>query len=116
MSLTSSFPIRPFFFGFKSIGVLTKADALLPGEHDRWIEILRNKRYPLKLGYFVCKQPGAADLKLNNSFAHSRAAEKTYFNTTTPWSTLPFDIQAKFGTDKLTAFLSERLSQYISEK
>ncbi|GAA6061393.1 hypothetical protein JCM10212_000653 [Sporobolomyces blumeae] len=102
--------------GSRTIGVLTKADTLQEGEHERWFQVLRNERAKLSNGYYVTKQPGAADLGKNLSFEVAREAEKKFFLSTAPWTSLPAELQRRLGTPKLTVDLSSKLSSYIKTK
>lgn len=43
--------------GRRTIGVLTKADTIEHETHDRWLPIMKNEQYPLRLGYFVVVNP-----------------------------------------------------------
>ncbi|GAA5887910.1 hypothetical protein JCM6882_000799 [Rhodosporidiobolus microsporus] len=47
----------------RTIGVLTKADTLGPGEHESWLAMLEGRENALVNDYFVTKQPDQADLK-----------------------------------------------------
>ncbi|GAA6008899.1 hypothetical protein JCM11491_003826 [Sporobolomyces phaffii] len=102
--------------GKRTIGVLTKPDTLQEGEHDRWLQVLRGERARLVNGYFSTKQPGAADLAKNLSFEDAREAEKNFFLSTQPWSSLSSEVQRRLGTAKLTEYLSDKLSTYIKQK
>lgn len=92
-------------------GVLTKADTVQDGEHDKWLDVVEGRRYHLQLGYFCTKQP----LKLDLSFEESRSEEVAFFKRTEPWKSFGAGIQQRYGTDSLISFLSGRLSQYISD-
>ena len=95
---------------------MTKPDTLQEGEHDRWLQVLRGDRARLVNGYFSTKQPGAADLGKNLSFEAAREAEKNFFLSKEPWSSLPAELQRRLGTPKLTEYLSNKLSSYIKQK
>lgn len=43
--------------GSRTIGVLTKADTIEAETHDRWLPIMKNEMYSLRLGYFVVVNP-----------------------------------------------------------
>ncbi|GAA5955061.1 hypothetical protein JCM3765_003176 [Sporobolomyces pararoseus] len=102
--------------GKRTVGVLTKADAVQEGEHARWIGILSGQRARLLNGYFATKLPGAADLDKNLTFEEAREKERNFFSSTSPWSELKDDIRRRLGIPKLTAYLSEKLSSYIKTK
>lgn len=96
--------------------MLTKADTLQEGEHQRWIQILQGQRAKLSNGYFATRLPGAADLGKNLTFDAARVAEKDFFNSTAPWSTIPTELRRRLGIPNLTTYLSEKLSSYIKSK
>ncbi|KAL8278369.1 hypothetical protein RQP46_009261 [Phenoliferia psychrophenolica] len=103
--------------GGRTIGVLTKADTVGPGEHKRWFEVIRNERFALKHGYFCTKQPSQADLDSESSqassHAHAREEELRFFDKTSPWTELDTDAKARLGTGALSNFLSSQLVQLI---
>ena len=37
--------------GLRTIGILTKVDTIEHGLESNWIDILENRKYPLRLGY-----------------------------------------------------------------
>lgn len=65
--------------------------------------------------YFVAKQPSLQELRKNPTFKESRAEEEEFFRTGI-WSSLNADLKDRLGTAKLTAFLSDRLTQFIQDK
>ncbi|GAA5832477.1 hypothetical protein JCM5353_003251 [Sporobolomyces roseus] len=102
--------------GKRTIGVLTKADTLQEGEHQKWLQILLGQKHKLSNGYFATRLPGTADLGKNLTFEAARDAERNFFTSTAPWSTISSDVRRRLGIPLLTAYLSEKLSSYIKSK
>jgi hypothetical protein len=102
--------------GLRTLGVLTKADAIQEGEHASWLKILRGDTHRLKYGYFVTRQSKEDERLAKTSFAEARRIEKAFFNSQEPWASLAGKYRSRFGTEHLTNFLSERLCDDISEK
>lgn len=95
-------------------GVLTKADAILPGEYPKWLKILRNKAHPLFLGYYATRQL-RTDERENGmlSWHEGRELERKFFLEHPIWSQEDPD---RLGTGKLTQALSEQLANLIQER
>jgi len=100
--------------GSRTIGVLTKPDTLQRGEHATWLSVLEGVRHPLKLGYFVTKQPSLQELGEELSFLTARERERSFFSETSPWKELT-NMHARFGTQNLTQELSKLLGTVISK-
>ena len=64
----------------------------------------------------VTRQPTNDELISGIDFAQARANEKTFFETTKPWSSMDLSLQSRLGTKNLTAFLSDKLLAFIKEK
>ncbi|KAF8486541.1 P-loop containing nucleoside triphosphate hydrolase protein [Gautieria morchelliformis] len=101
--------------GLRTIGVLTKADAIVSGEESTWMDVLLGRRHALKKGYYVTKQPGPEDLKKKLSFEDSRRREQEFFATTEPWKSSAEQVKSRIGIPKLTAELSRLLSNLIMQ-
>ncbi|THH23246.1 hypothetical protein EUX98_g7932, partial [Antrodiella citrinella] len=100
--------------GSRTIGVLTKPDTVLRGEHANWLRVLDGVSHPLKLGYFVTKQPSPEELEEDLSFLTVRERETFFFAETSPWKDRT-DLHPRFGTPKLTQELSKVLGMLISK-
>ncbi|KAF8519778.1 P-loop containing nucleoside triphosphate hydrolase protein [Hysterangium stoloniferum] len=102
--------------GERTIGVLTKPDAISALETQDWLEIIEGKKHPLKNGYYVTKQPSPEQLALNPSFKEARTQEEVYFATEEPWVSSSSHIKERIGIRKLTNALSLLLSKLIYRK
>lgn len=49
----------------RTIGVVTKPDLIPARTHDRWLQLMANRRpgYELKLGYWVVMNPGQVGVR-----------------------------------------------------
>ena len=68
-------------------------------------------RWPLRLGYFVLKNP--SQVQLGMDFASARTAEASFFATAHPWSALP-QHSSRFGAASLRSSLSRLMAHLIS--
>jgi hypothetical protein len=48
--------------GSRTVGVLTKPDQIEEACHGQWLSVLKGDRYPLKLGYYVVRNPNQVQL------------------------------------------------------
>ncbi|KAJ7590318.1 P-loop containing nucleoside triphosphate hydrolase protein [Mycena floridula] len=99
--------------GLRTIGVLTKADTVLPGEHKAWMDVLQGARHSLHHGYYVTKQPDMMELKEHLEYDVARKRERDFFNANAPWSTASSRLASRIGVQNLTAVLSKLLSGLI---
>ncbi|PSR72524.1 hypothetical protein PHLCEN_2v11624 [Hermanssonia centrifuga] len=98
--------------GIRTIGVLTKPDTLAHGAtHSRelWLEVIKGRRFPLHHGYYCTRQPDDDERARGITTAQARAAEKDYFASIPPWSTL--SEQHRLGKDNLVSALSRLFVQ-----
>ena len=95
------------------VGVLTKPDTLQDGEEKGWIDVLEGRKHPLKLGYYITKQPAPKDLSDGVTHADARAKERDFFRDHPTWSKCRSS-KSRMGTEKLGASLSKLLSQLIN--
>jgi hypothetical protein len=79
------------------------------------MEVLSGDKERLLHGYYVTKQPGSDDLKLNLSFDDARAQETVFFSQA-PWSNLDSHKRSRVGTANLTKGLSRLLSELIDKR
>lgn len=93
--------------------MLTKADTVQSGDHEHWLDILRNKAHRLTHGYYVTRQLSPEQIRQNLLWKESRDAECRFFETQKPWCDEEID---RLGTEKLTQALSMRLSNVIDER
>ena len=89
--------------GARTIGVLTKVDAMEDGTDCA--PTLRNELLPLKLGYVAIVCRGQRDLDRGLSLSESRAKERAFFAAKTAYA----DVPAACGVPRLAAKLSALL-------
>lgn len=78
--------------------------------------MLEGRKSPLKNSYFATKLLSQEDLAQNYSYTEARRREAKFFESTSPWNSLPPVSRARIGVGKLTAALSKKLVAYISDK
>lgn len=98
--------------GHRTIGVLTKPDTVEAGCHDQYFDVLTGKRFPLRLGYFVVKNPSQQELNEGISRSQAKLREKQFFSTQPPWCNVDTTMR-NVGADLLTRKLSELLREKI---
>ncbi|KAI0243790.1 hypothetical protein L0F63_000214 [Massospora cicadina] len=101
--------------GERTIGVLTKPDTIEAGCHDTWFQVLNNRRYKLKLGYYIIKNPTKQELDEKVTFKEAREREKIFFKVNSPWNTASASAKERMGVDRLSEALSIRLTELIEE-
>ncbi|KAJ9073386.1 hypothetical protein DSO57_1017098 [Entomophthora muscae] len=101
--------------GQRTIGVLTKPHTIEANCHSTWFQVLNNRRFTLKLGYYIIKNPTKQDLLANVSFHDARRNEKTFFEKNSPWNTCPVESKLRMGVDNLREALSDNLTQLIEK-
>ncbi|KAJ9074625.1 hypothetical protein DSO57_1004427 [Entomophthora muscae] len=99
--------------GNRTIGVLTKPDTIEASCHDTWFQILNNRRYTLRLGYYIVKNPTKQELDANIDFTMARNNERRFFSCNQPWSVAHAGIQSRMGVDQLRMALSQQLTELI---
>jgi hypothetical protein len=97
-------------------GVLTKPDRIPSGEESQWLPFIKNIRVPLTNGWFAVKQPDSKAIKEGITWSEARQAENDYFSSQDPWSILDVEYQRRLRTTKLTACLSQILSELITKR
>lgn len=95
--------------------MLTKADAILPGEESNWLQVLEGDRHALKYGYYVTKQPGPEELVERLTHREARQRENAFFSTTPVWQSSSSRVKSRTGIPNLTSELSRLLSQLIAK-
>ena len=74
------------------------------------MEIARNKYHELEHGWFAVKNRSSKEIADGVSIKMRHEREKSFFNTISPWNTLPKD---RCGVDHLKKYLSGLLSEHI---
>ncbi|TCD67241.1 hypothetical protein EIP91_000370 [Steccherinum ochraceum] len=97
--------------GSRTIG---ENSIFIRGEHGSWLRILDGARHPLKMGYFVTKQPSPEELEEGLSFHTAREREAAFFTDNAPWNERA-DLRERYGTTNLTKELSKLLGIVISK-
>ena len=72
--------------GQRTIGIITKVDTIEEGLEDKWLDVVENKRYPLKLGYCLVKNPNQRELNMKKTYEEYRQMENKFFETHRVWS------------------------------
>jgi interferon-induced GTP-binding protein Mx1 len=96
--------------GHRTLGVLTKCDRVEQANEAQVVEILRNRRKPLKLGYVMVKNRSQEDIDSKMTLREAAEQEKRFFEEHAVYSELE-DVQ--FGTSHLSATLAELLVRHI---
>ncbi|KAF2825294.1 hypothetical protein CC86DRAFT_41688 [Ophiobolus disseminans] len=101
----------------RCIGVLTKPDRItVTAREEKVHEIFIEKRLPFGHGYFVVRNRDHLQLKGGLSHQDARFQEKQFFEQEEPWATQCRNLQSRFGTLKLQAFLSGKLAEQITKR
>lgn len=77
------------------------------------MDILRGHSHRLRHGYFVTKQPNQDALNKGVDSVTARQQEAEFFRSTAPWNRELTDLKGRFGTPKLTQYLSKELGKLI---
>lgn len=71
--------------GERTLGVLTKPDLMDKGGEEAVIDLVREKKNPLRLGYCIVRNRGQQEVSVNSFNRHQRESE---FFLTKPWDAL----------------------------
>ncbi|VDB92372.1 unnamed protein product [Peniophora sp. CBMAI 1063] len=101
--------------GTRTIGVLTKADALPPGSRARenWLEVIEGRKKELLHGYYCTRQPDDAEREQGVDHPTARANEISFFQTTEPWSGSTH--KSHFGIQNLVRKIGPLLQRVIKD-
>ncbi len=95
-------------------GVLTKPDMIVHrNTWGLWRDILAKRKFNVKHGYYVTKQPNQSQLDEGMTHAEARAAETEFFASQEPWTTQLASFSNRFGTLQLQRALAEKLAHLI---
>lgn len=78
--------------------------------------MMRNQKEKFTHGWYAVRQPGPADLKEGITWEKARQKEREFFQKTSPWSGLDFDLKERLGTEKLSAALGQKLFDLILKR
>ncbi|KAN0060747.1 hypothetical protein ACQY0O_007405 [Thecaphora frezii] len=101
--------------GERTIGVLTKPDAVQEGDLHYWQDVLLGNVEALRHGYFVVKNPSTKDLDEGITYEEARHKERMIFQTP-DWLSLPQSARARLSTEKLVQHLSHVLESFIRKR
>jgi len=98
--------------GERTIGVLTKADAIEEGCHGPWLDIMQGRRFPLKLGYYMVRNPNKVEVDKGVTFQEAVQTEQDFFEGSSALAELRADRRLRtehLGITSLTNALSTKL-------
>jgi hypothetical protein len=98
--------------GIRTVGVLTKPDAIQPGDESRVIDTALNKVTVLHHGWFIVRNRSTDEVKNNISNAERLENEANLFKKD-PWRTLPRD---RVGVPALEKFLQRLLFDHVKKE
>ncbi|KAI0677375.1 P-loop containing nucleoside triphosphate hydrolase protein [Trametes maxima] len=100
--------------GSRTIGVLTKPDALpasSTGARTLWLSVIEGRAHQTKHGYYCTRQADDAEREQNISFAEARLLEEKFFAESAPWASSAH--RHRYGVVNLTRSVGERLTELI---
>ncbi|BCR91453.1 dynamin family protein [Aspergillus chevalieri] len=95
--------------GLRTVGIITKCDALQAGDEHGVLEIFRNEMVRLSHGWFAVRNRSTKEIKEGVTMAQRHINEKQFFNTA-PWANLRKD---RVGIGPLKSFLGQVLFDHI---
>lgn len=98
--------------GIRTVGVLTKPDAIQSGDEGRVIDTARNRITVLNHGWFVVRNRSTEEVQKGISFEERRANESRFFMKD-PWRTLDRD---RVGIPALEKFLRRLLFDHVRKE
>lgn len=98
--------------GIRTLGVLTKPDALQKGDEGRIIEVARNNVTVLNHGWFVVRNRSTQDITNGVSLQERDSKERDFFSRT-PWKSLASD---RVGVTALKKFLRALLEDHVKKE
>lgn len=98
--------------GVRTLGVLTKPDALQKGDEQRIIDVARNNVTVLNLGWFVIRNRSTQDIADGVTLEQRNTNERDFFFKN-PWRSLPSD---RVGIVALEKFLRALLDEHVKKE
>ncbi|KAF8476211.1 P-loop containing nucleoside triphosphate hydrolase protein [Kalaharituber pfeilii] len=95
--------------GSRTLGVLTKPDAVQRGDEQRVIDVARNNVTKLHHGWFVVRNRSTQDIADGVTLEQRNANEAAFFSQP-PWKALPAD---RVGIRALEKFLKALLNDHV---
>lgn len=100
--------------GDRTIGILTKPDLVGAGSEGEAVEVVMNRRKPLKLGYIMMRNRTQAEIQQGMSLSQSRLTEEEFFRSHPVYSTIPSHlVGATSLTSRLTDLLVRRIKNVL---
>ncbi|KAI9801574.1 MAG: hypothetical protein M1825_003253 [Sarcosagium campestre] len=98
--------------GARTVGIITKCDALQSGDEPVILQIAKNETENLNHGWFCVRNRTTTEIKEGVSMFQRHLNEKKFF-TTSPWNQLPKD---RVGISSLAKFLGQLLHAHIRQE
>ncbi|OAL51515.1 hypothetical protein IQ07DRAFT_507390 [Pyrenochaeta sp. DS3sAY3a] len=99
--------------GKRTVGIITKCDALQSGDEQGVLRIAKNDVEKLTHGWFAVKNRSTQEISEGVTIADRHKREKAFFSTTAPWTELKKD---RVGISPLKAFLGGLLHNHITSE
>ncbi|KAJ4361748.1 hypothetical protein N0V83_010688 [Neocucurbitaria cava] len=99
--------------GKRTVGIITKCDALQAGDEQGVIRIAKNEVERLTHGWFAVKNRSTQEIMDGVTIEERHKREKHFFSTITPWTELKKD---RTGIYALKSFLGGLLYDHISNE
>ncbi|KAI9797567.1 MAG: hypothetical protein M1835_007831 [Candelina submexicana] len=98
--------------GLRTVGIMTKLDAVQEGDEPLAIKIAQNQAEKLNHGWYCVRNRKPEELKAGMSIEERHAKEKVFFETA-PWSVLD---KKRVGISSLKASLGRLLSNHVASE
>ena len=98
--------------GVRTLGVLTKPDALQKGDKMRVIEVAKNNVTTLNHGWFVVRNRSTQEIAEGVTLSQRSANERVFFSSN-PWKLLSPD---RVGIEALEKFLRALLDEHVRKE
>ncbi|CAI6342313.1 unnamed protein product [Periconia digitata] len=96
--------------GKRTVGIITKCDALQPGDEHSVLRIAKNEVEKLTHGWFAVKNRSTQEIADGVTIEQRHVREKTFFATESPWTELK---KERTGIHALKTFLGGLLYDHI---
>ncbi|KAF3210236.1 hypothetical protein TWF106_010767 [Orbilia oligospora] len=98
--------------GRRTVGIITKCDAVQPGDENGVIQIASNKMEKLRHGWFAVRNRSTKEIQDGVTIQQRHIKEKEFFRKA-PWSRLGRD---KTGIENLKPFLGHLLYEHVRDE
>ncbi|KAL3482061.1 P-loop containing nucleoside triphosphate hydrolase protein [Aspergillus californicus] len=96
--------------GVRTVGIITKCDALESGDEEGVLRIAKNMVERLHHGWFAVKNRSTKDIRDGVTIEERHIREKEFFGNVEPWTELPRD---RVGIENVKNFLGRLLYNHI---